>query len=176
MNYNIQLYTALGEDNYRIILECVTVSFMASKLHFCCLKLVPMDVHGIQIMTDYEFIAKHLFSLFTPMKIFQLQKKINQFLNLLIIFSDMLHAKIAVTEVMIMVFNQTRNRKCVCQENEVPTGWMSDLDLQNSILTHPICSTPIHKWLQWRDLNSGLFSPGSCGTCCQSVVPQAPLV
>lgn len=72
MNYNVQLYTALGEDNYRIILECVTVSFMASKLHFCCLKLVLMDVHGIQIMTDYEFIAKHLFSLLTPMKIFQL--------------------------------------------------------------------------------------------------------
>lgn len=50
---------------------------MPSKPAFCCLKLVPVDIHGIQIMTVYEFIAKHLFPFLTPGKIFQLQKKSN---------------------------------------------------------------------------------------------------
>lgn len=75
MNYNVQFYTALAADNnYTIILEGVTVC-VTWQTAFCCLKLVPMNIHGIQIMTDYEFIAKHLFPFLTPVKIFQLQKE-----------------------------------------------------------------------------------------------------
>lgn len=78
MNSSVQIYTTLVADkNCTIILECITLWYMARKLAFCCLKLVPMDICGIQIMTDYEFIAKHIFPPFSPVKIFQLQKKGN---------------------------------------------------------------------------------------------------
>lgn len=112
MNYNVQLYTALGEANYTIILEYITVSFVASKLHLCCLKLVPMDILGIQIMTDYETIYSYasIFPLLPCEDIPALEKD-KLILNLLNIFPDMLHAKIPVTEVMIRAFNQTRNRQ-----------------------------------------------------------------
>ena len=62
-------------------------------------------------MTGYDFIAERLFPLFTPVKIFQLDKKSELILNLLNLFSDMLPATIIVTEVIIIVFHQTRNRK-----------------------------------------------------------------
>lgn len=71
-----------------------------------------MDIHGIQIMSDYEAIYSHasIFPLL-PCEDIPALVKHKLILNLLNIFPDMLHAKIPVTEVMIRVLNQTRNRQ-----------------------------------------------------------------
>jgi len=75
-------------------MQCVV-----SKLAFCYLNLVPMDICRIQNMNDYAFIAKHLFPLFTP-KYSSYRKIVPQFECT---SSDMSPAKI--TQAVIVMFH-----------------------------------------------------------------------